>query len=220
MPLISGVGGMSCEGHVHAHTASSWTCCCCVAFRSWWRLRHCWASRSSSAWRSSCWVQCTIAYGQFLQPRCGPHVVALRGIGWYVSIAQVFLMCQPACLWTCVRGPCSLCMYVLQNVWYKMLPAPSLTRGTEMTLQPLAPGTTTNIPYLLRHLTCKHRASVSGPPSGAQVGVSVLVFTVVLFICIRLDKIQLHPIFNFEPAAAPLDPPSTLPANPPQSTGV
>jgi len=48
----------------------------------------------------------------------------------------------------------------------------------------------------------------------------VLISTVVLFMYIRLDKIELHPIFCFEPAAAPLDPHSTLPANPPQSTGV
>jgi hypothetical protein len=61
---------------------------------------------------------------------------------------------------------------------------------------------------------------MSGPPSGAQVGVYVLGCTVVLFMYIRLDRLEQHPNFCFEPAAAPIDPHSTLPTNPSQSTGI
>jgi len=126
----------------------------------------------------------------------------------------------PACIAMDVLPVASLPVYAcLTKMCLTKCGLPRLTCGRETALHPVAPVTTTSR-LLLRYLTFKHRASVSGPPSGAQVGVGVLGLTAVLFVYIRLDRIEQHAIFCFEPAAAPLDPHSTLPANPPQSTGV
>jgi len=48
----------------------------------------------------------------------------------------------------------------------------------------------------------------------------VLVNTLGLIAKIRLDIIEQHPIFCFEPAAEPLDPYSTPPATPSRRAGV
>jgi hypothetical protein len=55
---------------------------------------------------------------------------------------------------------------------------------------------------------------------GAQVGVWMLVSTFELFQAIRTDTIKQHPMFCFEPAAAPCDPNAMLPANHPRSAGI
>ncbi len=48
----------------------------------------------------------------------------------------------------------------------------------------------------------------------------MLVSTFELFQAIRTDTIKQHPMFCFEPAAAPCDPNAMLPANHPRSAGI
>ncbi len=60
---------------------------------------------------------------------------------------------------------------------------------------------------------------MSGPPSGAQV-VVILKMAYELYVKNRADKLEEHPMFCFEPAAAPPDPYCALRASPPRSADV
>ncbi len=66
----------------------------------------------------------------------------------------------------------------------------------------------------------KHRASVSGPPSGAQAGLYMLKMAYELYVKVRADKVEEHPMFCFEPAGAPSDSYRALPASPPRGADV
>jgi hypothetical protein len=106
----------------------------------------------------------------------------------------VLFECLPGCLWTCSRR-------LAPRVRYVRAACSVLEMGRETALLPVVSVTITNA-------------------IGAQAGVMVLFYTLELFAKIRLDIIEEHPIFCFEPAAEPLDPYCMPPAKPPQSAGV